>query len=67
MCREFVAAATAGRRPEIDVDLGVDATLVGIYGLRSLLAGSVPVAIPDLRDEGERHAVESDHTDGLRA
>jgi hypothetical protein len=62
VCENFAHAMQTGEPPYFDVYRGVIASLVGICGLRSLLSGSVPVAIPDLRHEDE-----SDDWNGLEA
>ena len=65
VCESFARAIQTGEPPYFDVYRGVIASLVGICGLRSLLRGSVPVAIPDLRQEDVRHEYESDDWNGL--
>ena len=65
VCESFAHAMQTGEPPYFDVYRGVIASLVGICGLRSLLRGSVPVAIPDLRQEDVRHEYESDNWNGL--
>jgi predicted dehydrogenase len=67
VCESFARAMQTGEPPYFDVYRGVIASLVGICGLRSLLRGSVPVAIPDLRQEDVRHEYESDDWNGLEA
>jgi predicted dehydrogenase len=67
VCESFARAMQTGEPPYFDVYRGVIASLVGICGLRSLLHGSVPVAIPDLRQEDVRHEYESDDWNGLEA
>jgi predicted dehydrogenase len=65
VCESFAHAMQTGEPPYFDVYRGVDSSLVGICGLRSLLHGSVPIAIPDLRQEDVRYAYESDNWNGL--
>jgi hypothetical protein len=65
VCESFARAMQTGEPPYFDVYWGVIASLVGICGLRSLLRSSVPVAIPDLRQEDVRHEYESDDWNGL--
>ena len=67
VCESFARAMQTGEPPYFDVYRGVIASLVAICGLRSLLRGSVPVAIPDLRREDVRHEYESDNWNGLEA
>jgi predicted dehydrogenase len=65
VCESFARAIQSGEPPYFDVYRGVIASLVGICGLRSLLHGSVPITIPDLRQEDVRHEYESDDWNGL--
>ena len=65
VCERFAYAIRTGEHPYFDVYRGVIASLVGICGLRSLLHGSVPIAIPDLRQEHIRSEFQSDDWDGL--
>ena len=65
VCESFAHAMQTGEPPYFDVYRGVIASLVGIFGLRSLLRGSVPVVIPDLRQETVRLEYESDDWNGL--
>jgi predicted dehydrogenase len=65
VCESFARAIQSGEPPYFDVYRGVSASLVGICGLRSLLHGSVPIAIPDLRQEDVRCEYESDDWNGL--
>jgi predicted dehydrogenase len=67
LCESIARAVQTGEPPYFDVYRGVSASLVGICGLRSLLRGSVPVAIPDLRREDIRQEYESDDWNGLEA
>lgn len=65
VCESFARAIQSGAPPYFDVYRGVVASLVGICGLRSLLHGSVPIAIPDLRQEDVCRENESDDWNGL--
>jgi hypothetical protein len=65
VCASFAHAILGGEPPYFDVYRSVAASLVGICGLRSLLRGCVPTAIPDLHDEDARRAYESDEWNGL--
>jgi predicted dehydrogenase len=65
ICASFARAMHSGEPPYFDVYRGVCASLVGICGLRSLLRGSIPVAIPELRREDSRREYESDDWNGL--
>ncbi|MCE9589810.1 MAG: Gfo/Idh/MocA family oxidoreductase [Planctomycetes bacterium] len=56
----FAHAARTGEKPDIDVYMGLDMTLVGAMGWRSVLAGSAWMDIPDLRKESVRKKWESD-------
>ncbi len=67
VCEQFAHAMRTGTPPSFDVYRGVIVSLVGICGLRSLLRGSVPVAVPDLRQEHVRREYESDDWNGLEA
>lgn len=65
VCESFARAMQTDEPPYFDVYRGVITSLVGICGLRSLLRGSVPVVIPDLRQENVRHEYESEDWNGL--
>ena len=65
VCKSFAHVIRTGEPPYFDVYRAVMASIVGICGLRSLLQGSVPVAIPDLRLEEARREYESDDWNGL--
>ena len=65
VCESFAHAIQTGEPAYFDVYRGIVASLVGICGLRSLLHGSVPIPIPDLRQEAVRHEYESDDWNGL--
>jgi predicted dehydrogenase len=57
---EFARAIRTGSRPDIDVYMGLDMTLVGNLGWRSVLQGGGWIDIPDLRDEAVRKKWEND-------
>jgi len=65
VCESFAHAIRTGEPPYFDAYRGIIASLVGICGLRSLLHGSVPIAIPDLRQDHIRREYESDDWNGL--
>lgn len=44
----------------IDVYEALDMSMCGMFAYRSILAGNVPVAIPDLRDKAEREKYRND-------
>jgi predicted dehydrogenase len=52
------AGGAAGQRgaPEQDVYVGVELSVTGIQAMRSSLAASALVEVPDLRDQGARRA-----------
>ena len=58
---EFVKAIRMGSKPDIDVYMGLDMTLCGNLGWRSVLQGGGWVDIPDLRREAVRKKWENDH------
>lgn len=58
---EFVESVRTGKRPDIDVYMGLDMTLVGQLAWRSVLGGGRWMDIPDLRDEKVRKRWENDH------
>jgi hypothetical protein len=49
MLRGFASAVRRQAPPDQDVFFGVDLSITGIQAMRSSLAGSVPVEVPDLR------------------
>jgi predicted dehydrogenase len=49
MLRDFAAAVRDRTAPAQDVWFGVELSITGIQAMRSSLAGSVPVQVPDLR------------------
>ena len=60
MLRDFATAIREGTPPDQDVYFGVELSITGIQAMRSSLAGSVPVEIPDLRrpDVRRTHAAD---------
>jgi hypothetical protein len=58
---EFARAIQTGAKPDIDVYMGLDMTLVGNLGWRSVLDGGKWIEIPDLRSEAVRKEWEEDH------
>ena len=61
MVDAFMQALRDGGPPPCDVYTALDVTLPGILGLRSAFQGSVPIEVPDLRDEQIRTQYENDH------
>jgi len=49
MLRDFAEAVRHRTAPDQDVHFGVELSLTGIQAMRSSLAGSLPVEVPDLR------------------
>jgi predicted dehydrogenase len=60
MLRDFASAVRHRTPPEQDVYFGVELSVTGIQAMRSSLAGSVPVGVPDLRRRHVRRAHASD-------
>jgi hypothetical protein len=60
MLRDFECAVRHGAAPDQDVYVGVELSIVGIQGMRSSPAGSIPVEVPDLRRPAVRRAYEAD-------
>ncbi|MCJ7736127.1 MAG: Gfo/Idh/MocA family oxidoreductase [Anaerolineae bacterium] len=58
---QFAKSIQTGSPPDIDVYMGLDMTLVGILGWRSVLQAGGWVEIPNLRDEAVRKEWENDH------
>ena len=56
MLRDFAGAVRTGTAPRQDVYFGVELSITGIQAMRSSLAGSVPVDVPDLRLKPVRDA-----------
>jgi predicted dehydrogenase len=49
MLRDFASAVQHRTAPDQDVFFGVELSITGIQAMRSSLAGSIPVDVPDLR------------------
>jgi predicted dehydrogenase len=60
MLRDFAAAVRRGSVTGQDVYFGVGLSVTGIQAMRSSLAGSVPVEVPDLRRPAVRRAHAAD-------
>ncbi len=60
MLRDFASAVRQGEAPDQDVHFGVDLSIAGIQAMRSCLAGSVPVEVPDLRRPEARREYAAD-------
>jgi predicted dehydrogenase len=60
MLRDFERAVRHGAAPDQDVYFGVELSIVGIQGMRSSLAGSIAVEVPDLRRPAVSRAYEAD-------
>jgi predicted dehydrogenase len=60
MLRDFGSAVRHRTVPDQDVYFGVELSVTGIQAMRSSLAGSVPVEVPDLRRPGVRRAHAAD-------
>jgi predicted dehydrogenase len=60
MLRDFAAAVRHRRAPDQDVYFGVELAVTGIQAMRSSLAGSVPVEVPDLRHPHVRRSHAAD-------
>jgi hypothetical protein len=60
MLRDFAAAVRHRSAPDQDVHFGVGLSTTGIQAMRSSLAGSLPVEIPDLRHPATRRAFATD-------
>jgi predicted dehydrogenase len=61
MLRDFASAVRRQRAPDQDVYFGVELSITGIQAMRSSLAGSLPVEIPDLRRLDVRRAYTADN------
>jgi hypothetical protein len=61
LCNEFAHAIRTRERPYFDVLRGVTASLAGLCAHRSVLTGSGPVDVPDLRSPTERERYRSDN------
>jgi predicted dehydrogenase len=60
MLRDFASAVRDQKAPGQDVYFGVELSITGIQAMRSSLAGSVPVEIPDLRRPEVRRSQAAD-------
>jgi hypothetical protein len=60
MLRDFATAVRQGTPPDQDVYFGVELSVTGIQAMRSSLAGSLPVEVPDLRRPAVRRAYAAD-------
>jgi predicted dehydrogenase len=60
MLRDFAGAVRHRTAPEQDVHFGVELSITGIQAMRSSLAGSIPVEVPDLRRPSVRRAHAAD-------
>jgi hypothetical protein len=60
MLRDFASAVRHQTAPDQDVYFGVELSVTGIQAMRSSLAGSVPVEVPDLRRPDVRRAYAAD-------
>ena len=60
MLRDFASAVRHQRAPDQDVYFGVELSITGIQAMRSSLAGSLPVEVPDLRRPDVRRACAAD-------
>ena len=57
----FAHAINTGEQPFLDVYRGIDMSIVGIQAWRSALSDSIPMEIPDFRQEPIRKQFENDH------
>jgi predicted dehydrogenase len=60
MLRDFAEAVRHRTAPDQDVYFGVELSITGIQAMRSSLAGSLPVEVPDLRRPDVRRAYAAD-------
>ena len=60
MLRDFADAVRHRTPPDQDVHFGVELSVTGIQAMRSSLAGSLPVEVPDLRRPEVRRAFAAD-------
>ena len=60
MLRDFASAVRHQIAPDQDVYFGVELSITGIQAMRSSLAGSLPVEVPDLRHLDVRRAYAAD-------
>jgi predicted dehydrogenase len=56
----FAEAIRRGEQPYLDVRRGVAVSIVGALAWRSALQGSIPVRVPDFRDEAQQAEFEND-------
>ena len=61
MLRDFAGTVRHQAEPDQDVYFGVELSITGIQAMRSSVAGSVPVEVPDLRRADARRACAADH------
>jgi predicted dehydrogenase len=60
MLRDFASAVRHRTTPDQDVYFGVELSITGIQAMRSSLAGSLPIEVPDLRRPSIRRAHAAD-------
>jgi predicted dehydrogenase len=60
LLRDFAEAVRHRTAPDQDVHFGVELSITGIQAMRSSLAGSLPVEVPDLRRPEVRRACAAD-------
>jgi hypothetical protein len=60
MLRDFASVVRREVVPDQDVYFGVELSVTGIQAMRSSLAGSIPVEVPDLRRPDLRRAYAAD-------
>jgi hypothetical protein len=60
MLRDFASVVRREVVPDQDVYFGVELSITGIQAMRSSLAGSLPVEVPDLRRPDLRRAYAAD-------
>jgi hypothetical protein len=60
MLRDFASAVRHQTAPDQDVYFGVELSVTGIQAIRSSLASSLPVEVPDLRRPDLRRAYAAD-------
>ena len=60
MLRDFASAVRRRTAPDQDIHFGVELSVTGIQAMRSSLAGSLPVGVPDLRRPDLRRAYAAD-------
>ncbi len=57
----FSEAIRTGTQPYLDAYRGIDMSIVGILAWRSALGDSIPLEVPNFRDESIRKRYEDDH------